>query len=293
MSITSKNRALGFENPTPKSRSYLKNLNSTVLSSNMVLFFQRRMPNLSYTIQFMQRDIELHTLARWAWHHWQMHQETIGCIIPNLSSERAEITAIFQTTYQALFHKPLAIDYPISFPFETIRLKEHPIIQTAIDLLELTTPCNAVTISRLLCSPYIGGANSERFLRAQFDRFLRGEDYLSILPDHLLEHATTYHCFNFAYKLKQWRNAYKGISCQLPSEWVVIFLKQLNQWGWSTEIALTPDEERILQSWEYLLSEFASLDKLMGSITHAEALDKLLKLLTNTSNTLTTHSARS
>jgi hypothetical protein len=203
-------------------------------------------------------------------------------VIPNLSSKRSATIAVFQATYQAFFQEPMATDYPLSLPFETVPLKNHPVIQAAVDILQLTLPLSLPIVSRLLRSPYIGSAEPERFLHAQFDRWLRQENYLSILPFQLIQQSITHQCVNFAHRIKEWQNHYEREKHQLPSQWAKTFSKQLEIWGWPATLNIVPEEADALTQWKNLLSEFSSLDLIKGSISHSSALDHLLKLLEST-----------
>lgn len=64
-----------------------------------------------------------------------------------------------------------------------------------------------------------------------------------------------------------------------PSFWSGYFAKKLEAMGWPGERLLTSSEFQLLGRWSELLTEFASLDFILGDLSQAQALQQLYELV--------------
>ncbi len=239
-----------------------------------------------------QRDNYSECLAAacWARKRLQAHPcETIGIISPNLGAIRNDVERAFQAVLdpeQLLrFGASGQKIYSVSLGRP---LMDFPLIHTALGLLSLgggSIPLN--TLSRLLHSVFIKGADIERSQRANFDALLRqiGERRLSVrLLYDLHERRCQIHqrCEGFIGLLKQSGALIKGAKTKSPGQWVVSFSDYLSAWGWPGERSLNSDEYQILMAWRQVLIQLGGFDYVNKKLRFNEALSYLKQLLADT-----------
>ncbi|MDQ8039775.1 MAG: PD-(D/E)XK nuclease family protein [Rickettsiella sp.] len=226
-------------------------------------------------------EIELQTMARWAYQLWQAGKKNIICAIPNLLTIRSQVIATFTEVFTSL--NPIPME---TYPFNIAagrKLSEFPIIQTALSIIQLKTIIPFNKISKLLRSPYLGYADDEQSSRAQLDIYCRRYLESTISLEQLIEISQQQHCQQLSQLLKQLiSNTQLTVSKQLPSQWAVYFSKKIQILAWPGQRQLLSEEFQLIERWTALLEEFSTLDFILGEISEEVALQQLNYLVDDT-----------
>lgn len=233
----------------------------------------------SHKISLIDTETEIHTMAKWAKSLLNTSQ-SIGCVIPKLETVRDQVYQIFANVFNSS-------EFNISAGKSLIA---YPVIYDALAFLNLNLQSIPLSIfSHILRSPFVGDAESEQYKRAQFDSRLRYSNNTTVSLRYLLDPTSRYNIQNacplFAKRLKKLDEEVKiHQSKVLPiSEWVPIFLKQLNHLGWPGERSLNSHEYQVIQnSWLPLLNEYIAFDNVLENQTYKQALHYLTCLIHNT-----------
>lgn len=222
---------------------------------------------------------EWHRVARWARAELTADpRRSLGVVCPDLGRHRDRIEEILED----VLHPELSwrTDAPRVFHLSLGRpLPEYPIVNAALDLLWWTQrriPFDLV--SRVLCSPYLGGAGTERAARANFELTLRAPQQESFSLARLgalarretgLEHLGTL------------LTAAGGIAFPDradPGGWAAVFTDWLRAFGWPGDRPLDSHEFQAVSAWREQLSRFAALGTVRDRWTLTEALKKLASM---------------
>jgi ATP-dependent helicase/nuclease subunit B len=162
---------------------------------------------------------------------------------------------------------------------ETGRLMDHPLVASALLLLNLASPrIDHADAGAILRSPFIEGAAVERHQRALADVDLRKRRELDVsLRD--MERASSacpilISCWKRVEKLVKRASAVRSLS-----EWNEFISNLLGGVGWPGETELTVREERIIDQWKERLSTLSGLELVTGPVTLESALGHLRRLL--------------
>lgn len=239
-----------------------------------------------------QKNNQAEIIAAASWAKKQLEQNqnaTIGVIAPNLSAIRDKVEHGFasvlipqkyisvevqQTPYSISLGKPLS---------------GYPLIHTALNLLSLGKRKVSInTLSALLHSPFITGANEEEATRAKFDAALRriGEQQLSlktlywISENKCKEHEQSE---QFIQLVKTFEILFLSHSkSQTLRQWTTTFSEWLSGFGWPGERSLNSDEHQLMTAWQSALTQLASLDGISKPVSFGAALFQLNRILTET-----------
>ncbi|MDR3492955.1 MAG: PD-(D/E)XK nuclease family protein [Gammaproteobacteria bacterium] len=241
--------------------------------------------NVAQRVSIQDEETEILTMARWAKNIYDKNKlATIGCIIPNLESQRDNVIQHFSAVFNT--ENTYNLDYT-TLPFNISAgksLAQYPIIHTAFLLLKLQIDNISLdTLSHLLHTPFLGESEKEMLARAQLhDAFLRTNSTnfsLKQLLDSQLRSTTP----ALAIRLTQLKESIESRKNLLSiSEWVNYFMELLTLLGWPGERSLSSHEYQVVQAWLSLLKEYAHSEAVLGPQTYARALDYLLRLAIKT-----------
>ncbi len=256
---------LGFTEISPQYQSLLATCEQ--VGSKIIYHESTAQNNKIQCISLADEETEIRTLARWAKKLFAANaNKKIGCVIPNLESIRDSVMSIFSDVFNTTL--PFNISAGKS-------LASYPIIHTALQLLNLThNDIPIETISGLLRSPFIGEAEHELSMRAQFDSLLRRTNKLTISLDKIIEITS---CPALKKRLQNYVNF---PSASLPiSEWVNIFMERLATLGWPGERSLNSHEYQVVQAWLNVLEEYKTIEAVLPA-QHAKKAVHYLQQLT-------------
>ena len=136
----------------------------------------RRTPNAIRTSFASPRE-ELEAAARWARARLETGSRQIGVVIPELQLRRKEVVRVFSRVMRPDFNLPHVARDPLPFNVSLGEpLAQFPIVAFALTLLDFSLRETAFeNVSRLIRSPFFGGAEGEWADRARLDARLRRE----------------------------------------------------------------------------------------------------------------------
>lgn len=226
---------------------------------------------------------EIDYMTRWV---AQLLQQNIAgpitCIVPNLTELRDTLLHAFTTQLTpSIFIQGQIVNTP---PFDLplgLNLTQYPMIDAALNsLLCLSHTIEISICNALLKSIFSLGGESEYAPRALFANYLHEigianisrADWLTIIPAN---------CPIFRHSLLQISQLHCNKTA-LPSYWRNVFQQVLDYLGWPGERRLNSTEYQLLNRWQILLDEFASLDPFLSELSCSAAITQL-KQLTNAS----------
>ena len=163
-------------------------------------------------------------------------------------------------------------------------LSNFPVVGTALRLLRLLDRVIALDeLSRLLRSPFISGWKEEAGSRAMLDSRLRETGAPGVELKTLRYHASRpgkpYSCPLLTENLDVWdRAAWDCPRTDTPGGWSESFTGLLEAVGWPKGRPLSSEEYQAVEAWRELLSAFASLDPITGSMNASTALGRLTRM---------------
>ncbi len=290
---------IGFTEVSP---IYQYLLESCEQQGTIVEKHQSEQPNnIVQRISLQDEETEILTMARWAkdiYDHDKL--STVGCIIPNLETQRDRVLQIFSAVFSE--EKTITLNYT-TLPFNISAgksLAQYPIIYTAFILLNLQTENISLEVmSHLLHTPFLGEAENEMLQRSHLNHLLLRTNAASFSLTQLLntmEHTTeklqrhagfdlqlTSYAPALAKRLDLFLEMSKNRKKILPiSEWVNIFMEQLTLLGWPGERSLSSHEYQVVQAWLTILKDYAQSEIVLGPQSFARTLDYLLRIAIKT-----------
>jgi probable DNA repair protein len=215
--------------------------------------------------------------AQWAKNILQSDlNSTVAIVCPELTKYRSDIASAFTNVFEPQAVLPHIPRYTLPFNFSAgIPLGEVPLIRDALEYIGLSDKrVNYSTISSLLRSPYIAGAESELYARTKFDVKLKEGHTNKLNLDNVIQKngcpeilsksigAFLLHISNIPYE-------------QNPSQWAYHFSKGLESIGWPGDRNLDSEEYQALTHWHSKLDQLSKMGALYKSCTRDKALSLL------------------
>lgn len=278
--------AYGFDSFTPQQSDFLAGLQqagSEVLLAGPLLHAGRvlRQP-------CPDAEQEIRLAAAWARTRLESGHKRIGIVVPDLAARRAAVVRLFGAAMAPDYALP---DAPVRvLPFNLslgVSLADYPLINNAVLLLELAgREIEFERASRVLRSPFIAGAETERSGRALLDTELRGRSEPSVTLERLQSLAGRYgtDCPQLVRLLAEYAGFRKSrlFGTQAPSQWARAFSEALGVAGFPGERALDSVEYQTLKRWHDVVAGFAALDRVAPRMVYAEALSRLRRMAADT-----------
>lgn len=221
-------------------------------------------------VEFAGEREELAAAARWARARLESGAKRIGIVVPGLQLRRKEVVRVFAR----VMGSPLPFNVSLGQPLE-----EFPIVHAALAVLALAAgEVEFAFASRLIRSPFIGGAETEFALRAQLDARLRRKLPATLSLARLV--AAIGHCPLLRERLGALFNSAKegGTAARTPHEWARHFTALLKSIGYPGERGLDSAEFQAHARWNETLAELACLERVAPRMTQGQALAKLRRL---------------
>lgn len=271
---------LGFNEINPQ---YKKLLNSLEEQHCQVYYYAPiRTGTKQQRLSLVDKKTEHHSMALWAYRSWQLGKKNIGCVIPNLIEQRAQLFNTFNEVFSELSVNELN---PTSFNIAAgTPLLEFNLIQTATLILSLEAINSFQQSNQLLRSPYLAGFKQEQGHRAQLDIILRNMVENRFSLEQLIKLSGQHACAilsSLLAKLNCLIKKYADDFLAKPSFWSDFFSKKLAAVNWPGDRLLTSHEFQLLERWSELLTELAGLDFILGKLSQAQALQQLYELSKN------------
>jgi probable DNA repair protein len=251
--------AYAFDVLTPQAEAFLKGFEGAFCRPEVK-------SSVAKKAGFASPREELEAAARWARARLEKGKTRIGVVVPDLEARRREVARVFAR----VMGSPLPFNLSIGEP-----LADFPVVAFALSLLEF--PLREIpyeSASRLLRSPFLGGAEREMAARARLDASLRRKaDGTVSLPkligsvqgcDRLRSHLEK------IFELKAEKHS--------PHDWARHYTALLDAAGYPGERALDSAEYQARAKFNEVLGEFSRLSLVISRMTGEKACARLRRL---------------
>ena len=208
----------------------------------------------------------------------------IAVVVPDLERRRQEVARVFSRVMEPGWNLPGAAARALPFNISLgVPLPAYPLSHAALGLLALAAgEVEFALASRLMRSPFIGGAESEFALRARLDADLREElparvtlaKIVGAIEGAPLLRARFEALYNYV--------AGNFAGMQSPHAWARHFSELLERAGFPGERVLDSAEFQTRAKWYEVLGEFAQLERVLPRMSSAQALARLRRLCVDT-----------
>jgi len=244
--------------------------------------------------EFQDAEQELRAAAEWARATVRRDpQLRVGIVVPELASQRARVERVFNRVFEPDYIFPQQPQHAPGFNLSAGQsLVQLPVIWVCLQLLHWNRdPLDIETVSKLLLSPFWGSL-SELDARALMDMQLRdlGEIQVTLQQLKVLaaqqcsgaEDGGPSLCPDMWARLTDFDRLKKSTFAvgALPSRWSALWIEQLQLLGWPGQRRLDSLEYQQVQSWQHCLDDVCALDSVLGEVSHANALQAFVRLLT-------------
>jgi probable DNA repair protein len=231
-----------------------------------------RAPAQARKLSLPSRQAELEAAARWARARLESGARRIGVVVPKLAEVRREV--------QRAFARQPGLPFEVS---AAPPLAERPLVDAALGILALaSSEIPFERASRLIRSPFLGGAESEMAGRARLDVAFRrkSRDRVSLpsLVSHSREIRMLRERLEGLFKLS--KAGLRGV--KPPHEWARLASALLQAAGFPGERPLDSAEFQARAKLHEALGELAALERVAGAMAFADFLRRLEALCRET-----------
>jgi probable DNA repair protein len=224
---------------------------------------------------------ELEAAAAWARARLEEGHSRIAVVVPDLNRRRKEVVRVFSRVMRPGFNLPGAA--PAAMPFNLSLgepLAEIALVSIALDLLELSVrPVAFAHASRVVRSPFLGGADDEMSARARLDAKLRKNLDATVTLPKLI--ASVESCPQLRKHLEKILDLPREES-RTAGEWARHFSAVLEAAGFPGERVLDSAEFQARAKWHETLGEFAKLERISRTMSFNDAFGALKRLCADT-----------
>ena len=241
-------------------------------------------------VGFMSAREEIQACARWARIRLEKNPAArIGIVVPDLAYRREMVRRAFFAQMQPNRTLPGAARRAPPFNISLgIALNAYPLVHDALLLLELAgRETEFANASRMVRSPYLGGADVEMAVRARLDAALRRRALPQVTLDVLLRLMSAKNAPRAAElvqrlgQLAEFRRS-DLFGPKLPSEWAKAVSKALSIGGFPGDRSLDSTEYQTLNKWHEVIAAFSTLDRVAGRMGYAQACARLSRMAADT-----------
>lgn len=221
---------------------------------------------------------ELRQAAAWAREHAEQHRR-VAIVVPDLNGRLSDVDRILRDTLRPdsfrlaqESHPPwhISLGLPLmQWPLAADTLRALHADPAGLDILEFGT---------LLRSPFLFGWNAERDVRAMLDAKLRAlpGDRVTLFR---VQRAIGDDLPQLSARLQAWRDCRRQAeSTAPPSAWAQQFSSELEAIGLGAGRPLNSVEFQVLDAWQGVLEQFATLDAVARTLDRQAALARLGEL---------------
>ena len=265
--------AYGFDILPPQSADFLKRLDAVSCHSEA-----RKSDSRKIVLPSARHELE--GAAKWARARLEAGAKRIGVVVPDLQLRRKEVARVFSEVLRPGWNLPGAAAVPMPFDISIGEpLAGYAIVDGALCLLEFCFhDIEFEAASRLLRSPFLGGADKEFAARALLDARLREElgprvsllKLISVLEGCPLLRERLENLYEAKGKA--------GQKSQSPHEWARHFSALLEAAGFPGEREPDSAEYQANAKFNELLGEFSRLSLLYRDVSVHKALRQLRRL---------------
>jgi probable DNA repair protein len=224
---------------------------------------------------------ELDAAAQWARSRLESGVQRIGIVVPALGQRRREVVRVFSRTLQPAHNLPRSERKALPFNVSLgAPLDGYPLVRAALSVLELASgEIPFEQASRLIRSPFTGGAESEMARRALLDARLRQVAPARVTLGKLI--GLIEGCPALRRHLEAVFAVPKAEGGS-PHDWGRHCTALLDAAGFPGERGLDSDEFQARAKFNETLAEFARLERVAPKMTFGQALSRLRRLCADT-----------
>jgi probable DNA repair protein len=224
---------------------------------------------------------ELESAAAWARARLEAGKPAIGVVIPDLAQRRKEVVRVFSRVMQPAYNLPGAVRSATPFNVSAGEpLADFALVDAALAMIEFSfREVDFARVSRLVRSPFLGGAENEMTARARLDAQLRESlgarlplaKLIAAIPASLVLRQRLENVYSLRAEKKQ-----------TPAAWARHFSALLEAAGFPGERALDSDEFQASAKWHEVLGELARLERISKPLAIHQAFASLQHLCRET-----------
>ncbi len=233
----------------------------------------RKKPTPLYVCESVAEEIE--QAARWARLTMERTPQTsIGILIADLPTHKHLVARTFRNVFYS-DHLMRAPEYSVYYLQVSERLREHPLVASALLFLQLALPRIPIgDASAILRSPLLAGAAPEQNERAIADLQLRRYRDLDVQFADLERSSQA--CPQLAKTWTAVRLVLQGGGGKgTPAAWSEFIGSLLAALGWPGDRTLSTLEQQIVEAWKASLSDLAALGFVGDTLSYRDALAEL------------------
>jgi probable DNA repair protein len=222
---------------------------------------------------------EIETAARWARARLEAGGKRIGVVIPSLHEDRKEVARVFSRVMRPGGDKA-AMPFNLSIG---VPLDRYPVVALALSVLRVSQEeIPFEEASRLVRSPFVGGAETELGARMRLEMRLREKLGATVVLPKLIAAAVQTPLLRARLEKLYTLRETGLFSQKTPAEWARHFSAVLEAAGFPGERTPDSDEFQTLAKWHEALGELSLLDRVSQAISFPEAFQMLRKICAGT-----------
>jgi probable DNA repair protein len=266
--------AFAFDILPPQTKEFLE-----ALGAEVVLSKPTPQSAVVSRASFGAAKEELEKAAQWARARLESGAARIGVVVPDLQKRRSEVVRVLSRVMRPGGEK-VAMPFNVSLG---VPLQEFPIVNAALALLHISQEeIPFEEASRLVRSPFIGGAESELGARMRLETRLREKLGATVVLPKLIAAAGQTPLLRARLE-KLFALREDGLFAQkTPAEWARHFSTVLEAAGFPGERGLDSDEFQAQAKWHEALGELSKLDRVSREMTFPGAFQTLKKICADT-----------
>jgi probable DNA repair protein len=224
---------------------------------------------------------ELERAAAWARARLEDGKQRIGVVVPELARRRGEALRVFSRTMHPGYNLPGAEQRPMPFNVSLgAPLADYPLVDFSLSLIEFSFREVAFEkASRLVRSPFLGGADAETARRARLDAELRETLGARVSLPRLIASAGP--CPLLRRHLEN-VFSFRKETKDTPAGWARHFSALLEAAGFPGERAPDSDEFQTRAKWHEALGELARLERISKPLSIDQSFTALKQLCRDT-----------
>ena len=249
--------ACGFDVLPPQTEEFLKGFELVIAKNEFTK------ANLKKTL-FPSARHELEAAARWARARIEAGAKRVGLVVPQLGQRRREVLRVFARA-------GVPVDVSLGEP-----LSSYAVVDFALSVLQFSvSEIEFEEASRLIRSPFLGGAEAEFAARARLDERLRRRLGARVSLAKLVAEVETCAVLrSHLEKVFEIKRKMEG-KTQSPSAWAQTFTSILEAAGFPGERGLDSNEYQARVKFNEVLGEFSRLTFVVQKLSPEQAIQKL------------------
>lgn len=278
----------GFEEYTPQQQAFISTLEAAGVEVHELAFASEPQGTVVRT-PCTDPEGEIVAAAHWARARLEADPRArVGIVVRELAEQRTALARHLEAVLE-----PPATRDPARRPERPFNislgeaLDDEPLVADALLLLTASSGVlDFEEASRLLRSPFLAGAEAERWPRMRVEALLRDAGDPRVRTDRLIyiargesddRHAAP--CPVLADRLHSlMEEAERVATRQSPAAWAEHFATLLSKAGWPGERSLDSHEYQALGTWQDLLQSLAALGTVLPAVNRGQALGRLRRL---------------